>query len=121
MSGTQNAYGTQPVNPFGGAVFTFGTGNGLSFGYTPSSAASSGVVSTDPNALAALQNSFTAQAANGLGEINAIGAAEYQASGSLFQSWGQSLANLSTEIANTFQQTANKSATACSGFFGCLF
>lgn len=120
---TQNAYGTSPNNPFGGFVFSFNTPElsyvspTATFGYAPSM----GVSTNDPNALAALQNSFVSQGANGLGEITNIGAAEYVATKNIFSTFGSNLNALSQSIADSFAQSVNKSAQACSGLFGCLF
>ena len=126
MSGsTQNAYGTSAISelPTSGGVFAFQLpayavfNSSPLFAYTPST----GVVGTDPNALAALQNNFTTQGAAGLAAITSIGAAEYAGQSGLFTQWASQINTLSVDANSIFKEVANKSATACSGFFGCLF
>jgi hypothetical protein len=126
MSGAvQNGYGEQAVQalPTSGGIFAFSTpqyatyASSPIFAYTPST----GVAGTDPNALAALQNSFVAQSSNGLAAITSLGAAEYANVAGAFSTWASNLFSLGQQAGNIDQTIANKSAKACSGFFGCLF
>jgi hypothetical protein len=125
MSETQNPYGQTPVQtlPTGGGIFAFSTPQYSAFQSSPifAYAPSTGVSSTDPNALAALQNSFVAQGNNGLAAITSIGAAEYAGAAGLFSNWASNLFSLGTTAGQIAKETADKSAKACSGFFGCLF
>lgn len=84
-------------------------------------APSSGAATFDPNAFAALTNSFINNGSNALSYITNIGAQEYVATSQMFNTWGQSVGSLGQQNASIAQEIANKSAKACSGFFSCLF
>lgn len=84
-------------------------------------APSSGVATFDPNAFASLSNSFINTGANALASITNLGALEFSSTSNLFQTWGNSINSLGQQSAAVATQIANKSATACSGFFSCLF
>ena len=123
MSSTLNAYGTTAQSPFAaGGIFSFATPmypmfqQLQNFGYMPAQ----GVASTDPNAMAALQNSFVSQGGTGLAAITSLGAAELQGVAGLFSGWGNNLNTQAVQAGSIFQTIANKSARACSGFFGCM-
>ena len=112
-----NALGEGPgVYFFGTPLYNF-TAPTLASNYVPSS----GVATFDPNAMAALQNTFVNTGANALSYITNIGALEYSSTQNLFNTWGNSIGSLGQQSANIAQEVANKSAKACSGFFGCLF
>ncbi len=56
-----------------------------------------------------------------LASVNANGSGQFNTIANLFQEWGNFQNNFAQQIAGGFTGVANKSATACNGFFSCLF
>lgn len=93
--------GSSPSDVFGGAI---SQGPGIT-----------------PNLLAAAQANLAFIAENGLASVTASGANSQAVIGNAFSTWGSQLQDLAQQNANSFSEAVNKSAKACSGFFGCLF
>jgi hypothetical protein len=74
-----------------------------------------------PSLLAAAQDNLAGISYTGLNTVTESGENSQLLIGSLFQNWGDTLGSIAQQNANTFQQVANNSAKACSGFLGCFF
>lgn len=118
MSSSLNAVGDGGLTYSNSAAYSY-VAPITSFYYQ--SAPSSGVASTDPNALASVINSNNSLISNGFASIQNAGVAEYASMANLFGQWGQNLNVMAAQSGSIAQEVANKSAKACSGFFGCLF
>ncbi len=73
------------------------------------------------NLLASQQVGIQQLAANSVGGLMNSGLYQGSMLGNLFNTWAGDIQTNTTTIANAFSTVANNSATACSGFFSCLF
>lgn len=74
-----------------------------------------------PGAFSAQSAALQSMANNGLGSIQALGAAEFSTIAGLFATWGQSQANFMTTAGDSLSIVARNSAKACTSFFDCIF
>ena len=117
MSGTISG-GSFAIIPIGGG--TFGAGAFPVFTPTPWTQGVAGGAIT-PQLLQSQQDALQAQQAASLATVSNLGGYQTGLIGNLFSQWGNNINSLGQAAASGFQTVANNSATACGGFFSCLF
>jgi hypothetical protein len=75
----------------------------------------------DPNLVQAAFDNFQQAGNDALGTVANFGGFVFQGTQGTLSGWETDQNTLSTSFANTFAEAVSKSATACSGFFSCLF
>lgn len=90
--------------------------------FAPAYTASAGVFTgIDPNLVAASYLGFQQAGAASLETVTNEGGALYQGNASLFGQWASYQNEFLQTVGNAFADAEQKSASACGGFFSCLF
>lgn len=120
MSGTYSGSGNAPV--YSGGGFGMGGAGAYPWGtYVFADPNFSAYQPISPDFLGALGGAFQNQINNSLAAVASTGFTQFTALNTSLGNWGQLQGSFETTVGNAFQEIADKSARACSGFFSCLF
>lgn len=120
MSGTTTATTPTP-NGLGILALNNGGFNPNAFIIVPYNPQVSAYNPIDPNLLAAAQANLSSEAANGIAGLENEGTYQMDDLFGLFGQWAAWSNTQATAVQQSLAQVASKSATACSGFLGCIF